>query len=815
MSRYFCLRGRVVVPALLFLFTHNALAQAPPVQDLQCVCEQDAPAGGFQVRLTWVNPIDPLVNPFDLEITRDDGQSPILVPGEPGPTQEYTDTDPLLGLHGYTVVLVVQGMRSDLVLCTAECPPPPGLPVARIQGPNRLVLPPLVPGDPKDFIEVILDGRRSTDGIGGAALRYEWSPGAGDADVEILSPFAAVTRVRIMPSLVPPTFVSIQLKVERARDFNAQNQDTFPIQLVEPGVFPDEPPQLFRFPDPPDFLPAPRDLLVAVAGQRCTLPLMFDQGVPYPNPQVLPAPPTPDGPRVEEGQLVWIPQLHDAGRDHLIQLLLDNGVGAAVTEELQIRVVHPGSPLLMYGFPSPDAGNAGGGGTLGPAPATIPDQGSAQPDLSLQLSPLAIGAECTAQLITAGGGDPVDGVLFDPGCVPLSSGLYFTAAPAGGILPAGSNDFSVEVWVSGVQAPPAGRGYVFSNSQGTSDINWLIAHDGGENFAAVVEVGGVEQTLAVTASPRPDGLTHLVFVRRGDTHQFFVNGAFVSDLLVPPADLVAGWDANYAVTFGNSRDEARPFDGNVHLAAFYDTALSVNLISYLDEIGPGIPSSVPPPVADICPDPGEIRRVVQADGSQSYSSLGAGAGAGAASSGTGDGCPDMLLPPFLWELFPSDVAAAPTAEAVPDPDACALETEITYVVPPGGRFDLTIRLTVTQFPVRGAVETGTAEKTIRLPTYFWRGDGNGDNAADLSDAVAVLNMLFVSGTPLPCMDACDANDDGGVDLSDPIYWLAYLFSGGPPPPPPFPGCDADWTDDSELEPINGDLRCIDPPDYCG
>jgi hypothetical protein len=77
---------------------------------------------------------------------------------------------------------------------------------------------------------------------------------------------------------------------------------------------------------------------------------------------------------------------------------------------------------------------------------------------------------------------------------------------------------------------------------------------------------------------------------------------------------------------------------------------------------------------------------------------------------------------------------------------------------------------------------------------FRRGDGNGDGAMNISDAVHTLGYLF--GTfEINCFDASDANDDGTVNLSDPIYLLGYLFNAGPDPLAPFPSCDLDPTDD--------------------
>lgn len=75
---------------------------------------------------------------------------------------------------------------------------------------------------------------------------------------------------------------------------------------------------------------------------------------------------------------------------------------------------------------------------------------------------------------------------------------------------------------------------------------------------------------------------------------------------------------------------------------------------------------------------------------------------------------------------------------------------------------------------------------------FSRGNVNGDDRLDLSDAVFTLGHLFL-GTPtvVPCRDALDANDDGGVDITDGVYTLNSLFTGGPLPPAPYPGCGED------------------------
>jgi FG-GAP-like repeat len=79
---------------------------------------------------------------------------------------------------------------------------------------------------------------------------------------------------------------------------------------------------------------------------------------------------------------------------------------------------------------------------------------------------------------------------------------------------------------------------------------------------------------------------------------------------------------------------------------------------------------------------------------------------------------------------------------------------------------------------------------------FRRGDPDGSGQIDLTDAIAILNRLFLAGPALGCEKAADSNDDAAVDLSDAVAILGRLFLGGPALPPPGPGaCGEDPTAD--------------------
>jgi len=74
---------------------------------------------------------------------------------------------------------------------------------------------------------------------------------------------------------------------------------------------------------------------------------------------------------------------------------------------------------------------------------------------------------------------------------------------------------------------------------------------------------------------------------------------------------------------------------------------------------------------------------------------------------------------------------------------------------------------------------------------FLRGDTDGSLEVDQTDAIVLLNHLFIGGSPPHCYDAADANDDGELDISDPIAILESVFLGTRqlPPPTGIPGAD--------------------------
>ncbi len=113
---------------------------------------------------------------------------------------------------------------------------------------------------------------------------------------------------------------------------------------------------------------------------------------------------------------------------------------------------------------------------------------------------------------------------------------------------------------------------------------------------------------------------------------------------------------------------------------------------------------------------------------------------------------------------------------------------------------------------------GTAGQpwTFTTRKRFVRGDVDASGAINITDAVFLLNYLFLGGETPPCLEAADANGDGGgldrpPNISDPVALLNWLFLGGPAPPAPSPGRGAYSPDDCGVDASDESLGCEEFP----
>ena len=93
--------------------------------------------------------------------------------------------------------------------------------------------------------------------------------------------------------------------------------------------------------------------------------------------------------------------------------------------------------------------------------------------------------------------------------------------------------------------------------------------------------------------------------------------------------------------------------------------------------------------------------------------------------------------------------------------------------------------------------TITKGSATRGPLRFRRGDMNFSGVVNLTDAVTLLEHLFL-GRNLRCPMVGDCDLSGSLELADPITILRHLFLGGPSLPQPYPECGEAPFEDDEL-----------------
>jgi len=65
------------------------------------------------------------------------------------------------------------------------------------------------------------------------------------------------------------------------------------------------------------------------------------------------------------------------------------------------------------------------------------------------------------------------------------------------------------------------------------------------------------------------------------------------------------------------------------------------------------------------------------------------------------------------------------------------------------------------------------------------GDASGDGKVNVSDAVYIINYVFVGGPAPVHFGVGDVDDSASVNVSDAVYLINYVFNGGPEPNCPF------------------------------
>ncbi|MBI4602024.1 MAG: hypothetical protein HY721_08690 [Planctomycetes bacterium] len=164
----------------------------------------------------------------------------------------------------------------------------------------------------------------------------------------------------------------------------------------------------------------------------------------------------------------------------------------------------------------------------------------------------------------------------------------------------------------------------------------------------------------------------------------------------------------------------------------------------------------------------------------------------------GDGC-ELILAILVDAVDPFDGQTLPPTEIplklgcvdmrIADGVPCGTCLPLVFTDGVNGRGKVPVKNLYAaenqSFPAR----TVNCEVCVTGAPVFRRGDCNGDSKANLADAAATVSALFQTGSTRydpPCLDACDANDDGRLDISDTVRILTWLFTNGVVPPAPGP-----------------------------
>lgn len=129
----------------------------------------------------------------------------------------------------------------------------------------------------------------------------------------------------------------------------------------------------------------------------------------------------------------------------------------------------------------------------------------------------------------------------------------------------------------------------------------------------------------------------------------------------------------------------------------------------------------------------------------------------------------IFVEPFDSEVYGSDLFVIEATAQSADP----IETFITILTDTGQSHVTEVHI-VEELP------------------YIQRGDVNSDGVCDLTDAISLIDNLFLQPSiRSDCADACDIDDDGQVVITDAVLLLSGIFDIGDVPMPE--GCARDRT----------------------
>ena len=169
--------------------------------------------------------------------------------------------------------------------------------------------------------------------------------------------------------------------------------------------------------------------------------------------------------------------------------------------------------------------------------------------------------------------------LADKGGVRLAGGAHLRTTPPATALTKAlvkSGDLSVEVWFRPANLSQTGPARIVSISQDPFNRNFTLGQLGSSLVmrlrTTATNANGMNPHLATGAGVLNGKRQHVVFVRKGQKHSFYVDGKLVASGNVP-GDL-GNWDHSYPLLLGNEATADRTWEGDVYSVTFFNRALT-------------------------------------------------------------------------------------------------------------------------------------------------------------------------------------------------------------------------------------------------
>lgn len=115
------------------------------------------------------------------------------------------------------------------------------------------------------------------------------------------------------------------------------------------------------------------------------------------------------------------------------------------------------------------------------------------------------------------------------------------------------------------------------------------------------------------------------------------------------------------------------------------------------------------------------------------------------------------------------------------PENGTAPSAVTLTVDASGMNVGVYRDTITITGTGASNSPQVAEVLLEVRSICMCGDANSDSSLNVSDAVYIINSVFVNGPDPDPLCCADANDDNSINVSDAVYIINNIFVGGPLP----------------------------------